>query len=208
MTDHPSASEASSLHGASLAACCAFSTPMQLGLLLFCSLLSIFLLFLTPSSLMTMWSQPLVVDGFHHDLLLLQFIVRDCLLVRAPFHLPVHIFPFMPFPCFSQVSKPSSSQLLPCQAAAKVFFFSSVYKLKIPPRQGRLLFAFDFPPALLPLLFLKCISPSCLMCLQQPPKIQAELLDGSHQQLLFGLRCLHGMPGAKSISRWQLFAPL
>lgn len=125
------------------------------------------------------WSQPLAIDGFHHHLVLLQYLFRLCLLVLTVFHLldlPVlNIFPPVPFPCFSQVSKPSSSESLSCQAAAKAFFSLLSLQIDFSASKYCLTKTFCCLPwtfLLLPLPTLKWISPLCLMSLQQPQGIQ------------------------------------
>lgn len=130
--------------------------PMQLGLLLVFLLFSLLLLLLPPPSLSATWSQPLVIDGFHHRLLLLRFIFRHCLLVRAPFNLPdlpvFDVCPPAPFPCLSQVSQAITLRAALLSGCCKGVFLSSVFAnlllcFKIPPCRGRLLFAFSSPPA-------------------------------------------------------------
>lgn len=162
---------------------------MQWGLLLVSILLLLLLLFLPPPFLSAAWSQPLAIDSFHRHLVLLQHLFRLCLLVLTLFHLlnlPVlNIFPPVPFPCFSQVSKPSFSESLSCQAAAKAFFSLLSLQIDFSASKYRLAKTFCCLPwtfLLLPLPTLKCISPLCLMSLQQPPGIQAELLNGSQRQ--------------------------
>lgn len=100
-------------------------------------------------------------------------------------------FPPMPFPCFSQVAKPSSSESLSCQAAAKAFFSLLSLQIDFFASRGLIKTFCCLPWAflLLPLPTLKCISPFCPKSLQQPPGIQAELLNGSQRQWV-SLCCL------------------
>lgn len=107
------------------------------------------------------------------------------------FHLPVlNVFRPVPFPCFSQVSKPSSSESLSCQAAAKALF--SLLSLQIDFSATKyplitILCCLPWAFLLLPLPTLKCISAVCLMSLQQPAGIEAQLLDGSQRQWVWAV---------------------